>query len=204
MQRTQELIEHRAVGLSGIPTVKQTVNFKSFRINPQNKDAYDSCKLLSQGLSSYKLLLVYGSHGNGKTHLAYATGVEAIKNRYTRTWYESVSTLLARIKSQMRAERGDSEMIIQSVLSMQFLILDDWGAHYDTNYADEILERIVSYRYENELPLLITTNIDLKMLPKRILSIFSDVNICKVVQNKDIDRRKTPAPERTQTSLYNN
>ena len=199
-QRAAELAEQRAVGLSGIPAPKQRNTFATFRKNPANEDAYNTCLALAQGKLPQKIVLVYGNYGNGKTHLAYATGIEAIKIRRARTLYKSVAGLLAEIKGQMGSGSGP-EFIIQGVQGADFLVLDDWGANRDTEFVAETLERIVGYRYDNELPTLITTNVDIKALPSRLRSVLSDLNMCLMVQNKDVDRRRTPVPANTQATM---
>jgi len=41
------------------------------------------------------------------------------------------------------------------------LIIDDFGTNRTTGWTDEILYSIVNFRYENKLPLIITTNLSI-------------------------------------------
>lgn len=52
----------------------------------------------------------------------------------------------------------ETENIIEHLKTVDLLVLDDLGAENTTDWTKEILFNIVDYRYNAELPLIITTN----------------------------------------------
>jgi len=51
------------------------------------------------------------------------------------------------------------------------------------------LEDIVNYRYRNDLHTVVTTNLDLKLVPDRIVSRFRDAEKSRLVLNESGDYR---------------
>lgn len=189
-QRIADMAEHTALGLSGIPIPRQKNTFGTYKVNDNNRDAFQACRDLSSGKTPWALLMIYGVHGNGKTHLSYAACIEAIANKMLSARFENIAQLLGRMQSAMRDGEQGSEYYINQCEKSEFLALDDWGAYKESDWRNEVLERIINHRYENNLPTIVTTNINPQLLSGKIKSIFSDRERCKVVHNKDVDNRR--------------
>ena len=55
------------------------------------------------------------------------------------------------------------------------LVLDDFGAHQTTPWAQENLYQILNFRYEGGMPTVITTNTEMSKLDTRISSRIGDL-----------------------------
>jgi DNA replication protein DnaC len=73
----------------------------------------------------------------------------------------SVPNLLAQIRDTFESDSARSKMqLFNALTSVDFLHLDDLGAEMQTEWVIEQLYAIVNERYENELPISVTTNLD--------------------------------------------
>ena len=69
----------------------------------------------------------------------------------------------------------------ETVRSTPFLILDDLGAQSVTAWATEKLFQLLNYRYNAQLPTVITTNRELEEIEPRIRSRLADTTLCAII-----------------------
>lgn len=101
-----------------------------------------------------KNIVFMGNPGVGKTHLANALGIEAIKSGY-KVLMIHTSDLLNKLLSA----KGDGTYynVLKELLDVHLLIIDEIGfKKINTNAVDEFFE-IIRRRYENG-SIIITTN----------------------------------------------
>lgn len=102
-----------------------------------------------------------GPFGCGKTHLAYA--VAAHRFAMGRAVYvATVPDLLDMLRAGYNSQADDFERRFETIKNVELLVLDDLGAQSDTLWVGEKLYQIINHRYAKELPLIITTNHDLR------------------------------------------
>lgn len=102
-------------------------------------------------------LLLLGPTGTGKTHTAYGV-VRALAVSGARCPW--TFTTAADLYARLRPRHGvDSEAEFEQYARATFLVLDDLGAAKGTEWNEEINYRLINYRYEHELPTLITSNV---------------------------------------------
>lgn len=101
--------------------------------------------------------------GTGKTFLASCICNELMAEKHMVTKFVSVSEL---IKINEDAKKQNYEKHPIDVLcDCTLLVLDDLGQQKTgENYLDDILFRIIDYRYQHKLVTIVTSNIELKML----------------------------------------
>ena len=119
----------------------------------------------------HPFVTLVGPRGTGKTHIAFAVGWEWLKQGAGVLYYhvEDLLDLLRRGYSLWQKGSSDSyDAIIDFTRHTNLLILDDLGAHNETDWAVVKLDQIVDYRYEHRKPLIATTNLALNRLPERI------------------------------------
>jgi DNA replication protein DnaC len=136
-------------------------------------------------------LVLSGPVGCGKTHLA-----AAIKNerdeRGLQTLFKTAPDLLDYLRatyapdSNVTYDRG-----FDAIRNAVVLILDDYGAHSSTPWAEEKLFQLLNYRFNARLPTVITTNQPLdRLMPSngaptqelRILSRLLDEDLSRVCE----------------------
>ena len=164
---------------------KRNLNYKfeNFEVNSNNKKVYQSLKNYSEKLVNEverKGLILVGNNGVGKTHLACSIANELIKNGIPII-YGTLINLLAELKNTYDVDNNISEMkIIKLYEKVDLLIIDDLGKEKPSEWGLEKLFTIINSRYENNLPVIITTNYDQNSLINR-LSINGEIETAKSI-----------------------
>ncbi len=142
-------------------------------------------------------LVFMGDYGVGKTHLAAAIG----NYRFALgepPMFVVVPDLLDHLRSTFSPSSNISyDDLFEQVLTCSLLILDDLGTQSATPWAKEKLYQIFNYRYNAELPTVITTSYDLGEIDPRIRSRMLDARMCKIFELRLPSYRGAPAAEPT-------
>jgi DNA replication protein DnaC len=111
-------------------------------------------------------LMFCGQVGSGKTFLASAIA-NALLEAGKQVLFSVVPDLLDEIKATY-SHFGENELselqLVEMARKVEILILDDLGAHNYTDWTRNKLYTILNYRLNNELPTVITTNLELDEL----------------------------------------
>lgn len=132
-------------------------------------------------------LMLEGTYGCGKTHLAAAVG-NARLQKGDLVLFITVPDLLDHLRSTF----GPSSEVaydetFDRIRNAPILILDDLGAENSSGWAQEKLFQLLNHRYSRRLSTVITTNADLDTLDPRIRSRLLDGSL--------INRGKITAPD---------
>ena len=146
-----------------------------FGLNPVQADslerAYNHAHQFAQSLRGW--LLLEGTYGCGKTHLAAAVANFAVEMGVP-TLFLTVPDLLDTLRFAFDDPQETFEQRFGSIREASLLVLDDFGTQNTTHWAQEKLFQIFNYRYINHLPLVVTTNISLDEIEERIQSRLRD------------------------------
>ena len=121
--------------------------------NREIKQAIGQALLASREKSS---LVLAGKPGTGKTHLAIAIAIEAMKNR-RQAIFRLVNEMLDEIRKTV-ADKGDYFGLMEIFKKVPCLVLDDLGKEKTTEAGIDYLHQIIDYRYRHKLQTIITTN----------------------------------------------
>ena len=100
-----------------------------------------------------------GHTGTGKTHLAAATANVALERGET-VWFAVVPDLLDLLRSTYQTDSEHTyDQLSESLRDADLLILDDFGAHSPTPWANEKLYQLYAARYVALRPTMVTTNL---------------------------------------------
>lgn len=172
--------------IKGISSKKQT--FETFDRQVKGvREAVNSFYELAHGKTNLPFLLVYGTTGNGKTHLCQATTI-VLNKRGIGTQLYTVADLMAQLKVSIPNNTTEKE--IKLLKEYPGLILDDLGVEYGSAWELSKLEEVIDARYRERLITVLTTNRDLDQISERIVSRFSDPDVGTVVLNKAEDYRR--------------
>ena len=142
-------------------------------------------------------LLLMGSFGCGKTHLAAAIAIHATRNLGLRTLFTIVPDLLDHLRSTYHPTSAVTyDERFEAVRMVPLLVLDDLGAESQTPWAQEKLFQIINHRYNEHLPTVITSNVDLDRMDPRVRSRLCDRRLCTHVYIEAPDYRQRDAPVR--------
>jgi DNA replication protein DnaC len=125
-------------------------------------------------------MVLLGSYGTGKTHLAAAIG-----NYRHSLGDEVMFVVVPDLLDHLRATFGPDSSIsydrlFDQVRNAQILILDDLGTQSATPWAREKLYQIFNYRYNTAMPTVITSSDKLEDIDPRIRSRMLDRRICNI------------------------
>ena len=181
---------------SGLDGIWLERSLETFRPRTGQKEAADAARdFILRHINKYKIqetdergketnsfnfkgLLVIGSTGCGKTHLAVAIANAIIRDadisdedaekagrlgitQYTANpvKFTNVVTLLQTVKASFSRNDISSEEIIRPFQTTGVLILDDLGAEKTSEWTQERIYEIVEYRNNHKKPMIITSNL---------------------------------------------
>ena len=105
------------------------------------------------------LLLLSEANGVGKTHLAVAA-MKTLLERGHECVFWDYQNLLERIRSGYDPASGAADReAYRSALDAEILVLDDLGAHRVTEWVEDTVTAIITYRCNHRKPLIATTNL---------------------------------------------
>lgn len=113
-------------------------------------------------IRSAGILVLHGNIGTGKTHQAYGA-LRRIAEAGPRN-FQMIATTAPDLYGLLRPGGSDkgSEHELKRLMRIPLLLLDDLGTEKLSEFTEEATYRIVNHRYNESLPLLITTNLPIK------------------------------------------
>jgi DNA replication protein DnaC len=153
-------------------------NFDWHRVNllPKQRQSLEFVyrQVLEYAKSPESWIVLQGVTGCGKTHLAAAI----VNYRYQAgksALFIVVPEFLDHLRSTFSPESKVSyDKLFESVKTTPLLVLDDFGEQETTPWAQEKLYQVINYRYNAQLPTVITTRCSLDDIDSRISSRFVD------------------------------
>lgn len=155
----------------GVPWSRQNDTFEAWNPakNPGMERARLRCEQVATGQAWCAVLT--GDFGTGKTHLAVAALL-----RFGRGQFWKVPELLDQIRQRAYGDNGVGALEAMQPVKAEagVLVLDDMGTENATDWAAEVLYRILDYRYEAKLPTIITSNVTFGKLDGRLVSRYGE------------------------------
>lgn len=153
---------------SNIPPLYRDASFDNFVLPKDNQIAQRGLASILVMVRSYTRefpagdkpgLLLVGEPGTGKTHLAVAALRILISRGFEGVFYD-YQNLLDRIRSGYDpASHTSDKEAYRSVMDAEILLLDDLGAHRVTDWVEDVVTSIITYRCNHRKPLIATTNL---------------------------------------------
>ena len=137
-------------------------------------------------------IYVHGAVGSGKTHVAWALAQEWVDKGGRPPLFWNVSELIRSIKRDFGKHAYDRDREEEYIMQHRgMLFLDDLGAEMATDFVQDTLYLIINRRYEEKLPTIITSNLDLGELSDRVGDRIASriAGMCDVVELEGGDRR---------------
>ena len=191
----------QTTGLGAVPKLLSTkMTFADFETTLYDsqveslKNALEKAKEYAQNpaIGERHWLTLAGNTGTGKTHLAVAIAVEQLKMDRP-VFYISVPELLDYLRAAYSPEsRVPYDRRFEKIKTSSLLILDGLGREQSSPWAMDKLRQIISYRHDEQLPTIVTTQLELNELDPVISSRIQDKDVVTLVK---INARDYRAPD---------
>ena len=173
---------------AGVPPKYLKCSFDNFRIKKENNHPFKLCREYATHPDCS--LFLYGSYGTGKTHMAVSIARELLLQG-KEVIFISVPRLLFDIRKAFQEDAQTEAEYVERYTSLEYLILDDFGAEKTTDWARQTLYYII-YERDNYLkPTVITSNLSLDEIAEKLDGRISSrlAGMGKVIQFKGEDFR---------------
>jgi DNA replication protein DnaC len=169
--RAERLNRGRSRGVaSAIPARYRGVSFDRPPVSDMSRDmttrhvvqaARNYVENLDENLAQGKGIWFMGGTGTGKTTLGMLIASEALKAGKSVGIYFAPK-LLTRIRQTYQEAETENAyaQFFERVTSVDLLYIDDLGSERRTDWVVEQLYAVVNERYENQRPMLVTSNAD--------------------------------------------
>lgn len=135
--------------------------FSRYSVRDDNKSVYEiAVKYASDFNRMYKEnqgLVLYGPCGTGKSFTA-----ACIANELMDKERSVIMTSFVKVLQILNGKQIEETDFINSLMTVDLLIIDDLGTERDTNFALEKVYNVIDSRVRSERPMIITTNVPLE------------------------------------------
>ncbi len=144
-----------AVPLKGAPAIR--IGNKTVSAQEELQTFKDICVGYAEQPEGW--LILQGTFGSGKTMLAACI----VERRY-ELGHPAILVTVPDLLDSLRGGYDDDtfETRLEEMKNVALLVMDDFGTENATDWATEKLFQIINHRYRNRLPLVVTTNEDLR------------------------------------------
>lgn len=189
-------IANRRASVAGSPRAL-LMTFDTFE--PKTPSQVEALDAVITGRSVW----LWGRPGCGKTHLATAAALEAVKPDHRKNslgdtctaWPSVERWLVADLMAVLRdgAMHDSVEQTVEDMRECDLLVLDDLGVERPTPFVLEALYRIIDSRYENDRRTIVTSNGAPSELARTLGARIHSrlVGMCEVIHVEGADGRLT-------------
>lgn len=114
-------------------------------------------------------LVMVGSCGTGKNHLAVSMAKAVIRNHLARVVITDVMRIMRAVKNTWRNHSEETEEgVLEFFASRDLLIIDEVGVQFGSPSELAILQEVINMRYESMLPTILISNLTLDQMKDSI------------------------------------
>jgi DNA replication protein DnaC len=157
---------------------------------PGTEEAFEAALAFAQE-PDHRWLFLSGPCGVGKTHLAVAIAKYAMQWHQMSVYFAVVPDLLDHLRATFDPKSGSAyDDRFTSIRNAPLLVLDDLGTENATPWAREKLYQVINHRYSEQMPTVITSNVELRKVDDRIVSRMLDHRLTQYIEIDAEDYRR--------------
>ena len=153
-----------AVRRAGIPEGFSHARLDNLKQSPTNANGLLIAKRFTQdfipGKRETRGLMLTGSVGTGKTHLAVGVLRDLVERLGIEARFVDVRELLERIKASYDDQSRETQAgILKPILCADLVLIDELGAARPSDWVFETIELLIGGLYNHQVPVIVTTNL---------------------------------------------
>jgi len=158
------------MGRSGIPARFADRSFANYDAKEQGQRiALSVCRAYAEAWPEKSAqgasLVLTGSPGTGKTHLACAIGNTVLRDHFAGVLFATVSAMLRAIKETYRKDSPRTEQdVIDRLATPDLLIVDEVGVQVGSEHEKLLMFEVLNERYQNMRPSILISNLSVDEL----------------------------------------
>lgn len=158
------------LGRSGIPARFVDRSFANYVATaPGQKVALGVCRAYAESWPEKSAqgasIVLTGSPGTGKTHLACAIGNKVLREHFATVLFATVSAMLRAIKETYRKDSQRTEQeVIDRLAEPNLLIVDEVGVQVGSEHEKLLMFEVLNERYQNLRPTILISNLSVDEL----------------------------------------
>jgi DNA replication protein DnaC len=152
------------VNRAGIPREYSQATLQNFQRRPNTAGAWTLARRFVEEFIPGKPdscgLLLWGSTGTGKTHMAAGMLRQLAEEKGVEGRFAEMRELLDRLRSSYGNDARESEgEILKPLFAADLVVIDDLGATRPTDWAFEMVEIVIGGLYNRQVSTIVTTNL---------------------------------------------
>ena len=177
------------LGRAAIPPRYQRHSLETYQVEgPGQRQALEVCQTyagnIKKTLADGQNLVLIGSVGTGKTHLACGVARRFLEAGHTAL-YVRTAELISMVRETWRPDSKKTERrVMRELTDPDLLVIDEVGVQANTENEQQILFNVINGRNEQMRPVILISNLDAEGI-KKVLGERSSDRIrecCRVVQ----------------------
>ena len=134
-----------------------TRTFENFDVS-ENEKAYKACKMYVDAEiynTEKNGLIICGSYGTGKTHLAAAIA-NSLMDEGVSVLFNTYGGHLEHLKAEYNSDKPKDYLGL--MCDVELLVLDDVGKEKQSEWSESVMFEVINSRYEKMKPIIVTSN----------------------------------------------
>lgn len=159
---------------AGIARRFESCEFENYQpVNPAAEKNLNACRRYAatwnDRLKAGTGLVMCGSCGTGKNHLAVSMAKQIIRGHLANVEITDVMRITRAVKSTWRNNSDRTEeSVLEHYASLDLLIIDEVGVQFGSPAEMAILQEVINARYESILPTILISNLTFEQLQENI------------------------------------